>query len=68
MNQDEYKNKMNLIGWSMVTSPKWEGGLSVRDSRVARKIMCVKRLISLLDNHDLLWVRIFRAKNANFVS
>lgn len=53
---------MNLIGWSMVTTLKEEGGLGIRDLRLVRKTHCAKQLIPLLNSEDLHWVKVLKSK------
>ena len=61
-NQDESSNKMNLIGWQTNASPIEEGGLGIRDLKPTRKTNCAKRLVPLLNNENLLWVKVLMAK------
>ncbi|KAJ4797273.1 RNA-directed DNA polymerase (reverse transcriptase)-related family protein [Rhynchospora pubera] len=60
-------NKMRLVPWEVITTPKCNGGLGLVDARVLNRAMTVKMLwrLAAKENEQALWVRVLSAKYLN---
>ncbi|KAL6556199.1 hypothetical protein OROGR_005487 [Orobanche gracilis] len=54
--------KWHLIGWDTITKRKGEGGLGVRDMRLANSALLGKAFWQLCNNPNKLWVKVMRHK------
>ena len=54
--------KPALVRWSSVCTPKDQGGLGIRDSRMMNKALLAKRGWQLYSNSNSLWSKILKAK------
>ncbi|KAJ4787670.1 RNA-directed DNA polymerase (reverse transcriptase)-related family protein [Rhynchospora pubera] len=65
------KHKMRLVTWENITTPKFHGGLGLRDATVLNRAMIMKTIwrIASRVNDEALWVQVLKAKylsRANF--
>ncbi|KAL4390955.1 hypothetical protein AHAS_Ahas03G0196800 [Arachis hypogaea] len=53
---------LNLLNWSTMITPKWYGGLGVRDTQCVNTVFLGKLVWQLFHGRNKLWVRIMLAK------
>ncbi|KAJ0986340.1 hypothetical protein J5N97_004696 [Dioscorea zingiberensis] len=53
---------LHLIGWEVVTNPKSEGGLGIKNLKVMKKAILSKHVLELLNDGEKTWIKLMKSK------
>ncbi|KAF1879364.1 hypothetical protein Lal_00005830 [Lupinus albus] len=60
--RDVNKRSLNLFRWDVLTRQKCDGGLGIRDARIANISLLGKLCWNLVSNNEKLWCRVLKSK------
>ena len=60
------RSGFHTIGWRIATMDKSEGGLGIRNLKLAQHSLMAKNVFTVLNNDNKLWVNIFNYKYRNW--
>ncbi|XP_026384646.1 uncharacterized protein LOC113280206 [Papaver somniferum] len=58
---DPKDRKLHLLGWDILCSPKYEGGLGSRKAEINNLAMLARNVWKIIENHDCMLAKILKA-------
>ncbi|WOL16334.1 hypothetical protein Cni_G25121 [Canna indica] len=60
--KDNNMKSAMMVSWKRITASRKNGGLSLREAAIMKKVMNAKKIFELMNEEDKLWVSIYKEK------
>ncbi|KAJ0974964.1 hypothetical protein J5N97_016929 [Dioscorea zingiberensis] len=60
--KDNNGKGLHLVGWKIITNPKSEGGLGIKDLKHMKNALLSKHALELMNDGDKIWIKLMVSK------